>query len=140
MNRKAPGPASTRDDGVGTIGTAAAFTVFLLLMFVAVQVLFNLYATSMVTSAAHDAASQVAGFDAFGDRCKAAAEAEFAFEQRLGRYGEAGHAELEWTCADPDIVRVRVRARHPTLLPASLAGLASLSEVDRTIEVRVEGP
>lgn len=128
-----------RDRGVGTIGTAGAFLVFLLLMFAAVQILFNLYATSMVTAAAHEAASDVAGLAAAGDRCGAVNAAEERFVERLGDYGRSGHAALDWTCNDPDLVRVRVIANHPTILPPRLAGLTSLSALDRTIEVRVEG-
>ena len=131
-------PTRLADRGVGTIGTAAAFLVFLLLMIFAVQILFNLYATSMVTAAAHDAAVDVAGFEAEGDRCGAAIVAEAGFVERLGDYARTGHAELEWTCADPDVIRVRVVASHPTILPPRLAGLLSLSSLDRTIEVRVE--
>ena len=120
------------------VGTSAGFLVFLLLMFAAVQILFNLYATSMVTAAAHDAARDVAGFDAATDRCAAIAGAESAFVDALGDYGDGGHATLQWTCGDPDVVRLRVIADHPTILPPMLAGLLSLGHLDRTIEIRVE--
>lgn len=120
------------------VGTSAAFLVFLLLMFAAVQILFNLYATSMVTAAAHDAARDVAGFNAATDRCSATAGAESAFMDALGDYGDRGHATLQWTCGDPDVIRLRVIADHPTILPPMLAGLLSLGHLDRTIEIRVE--
>ncbi len=110
----------------------------MLMMLAAVQILFNLYATSMVTAAAHDAARQVAGFDAAADRCGAVAEAEAAFLRSLGDYGTSGHATLHWTCNDPDVVRVRVVAQHPSALPERLAGLTSLAMLDRTIEIRAE--
>lgn len=124
--------------GAGTVGTASGFLVFLLLMFVAVQVLFNLYATTMVTTAAHDAARHVAGFGAAADRCGAVSDADAAFVERLGAYGDAGHANLDWTCTDPDVVVVRVRATHPSVLPTRFGALASLAALDRTIVVRVE--
>ncbi len=120
------------------VGTSAGFLVFLLLMFAAVQILFNLYATSIVTAAAHDAAREVAGFDASTDRCAAVSGAESRFAEALGQYSDAGHVALEWTCADPDVVRLRVVANHPTILPARLSGLLSLGHLDRTIEMRVE--
>ncbi len=120
------------------VGTSAGFFVFLLLMFAAVQILFNLYATSIVTAAAHDAAREVAGFDASTDRCAAVSRAESRFTEALGQYSEAGHVALEWTCGDPDVVRLRVVADHPTILPARLSGLLSLGHLDRTIEMRVE--
>jgi len=120
------------------VGTSAGFLVFLLLMFTAVQILFNLYATSMVTSAAHRAAQTVAGFDAGADRCAAVGAAEAHFVEALGDYGEAGHAELLWVCDDPQVVAVRIVARHPTILPPRLVGLVDLGRLDRTITVRVE--
>ena len=124
--------------GAGLVGTSAGFLVFMLMMLVAVQILFNLYATSMVTAAAHDAAREVAGFDAATDRCGAVAAAEAAFLHSLGDYGAAGHATLHWTCNNPDVVRVKVVAQHPSVLPARFTGLTSLTTLDRTIEIRTE--
>ena len=54
-------PRAGRERGAGLVGTSAGFLVFMLMMLAAVQILFNLYATSMVTAAAHDAARDVAG-------------------------------------------------------------------------------
>ncbi len=119
-------------------GTAAGFLVFLLLMFTAVQVLFNLYAHSMVTATAHEAARTVAGYDASGDRCTAVAAAEADFVKTLGKYGQAGYAKLFWTCTSDDVVTVRIVADHPTILPARMAGLLSLGHLDRTIVIRTE--
>lgn len=124
--------------GAAMVGTSAGFVVFLLLLFTAVQILFNLYANSMITAAAYDAATAVAGFDASHDRCGAVAEAEAAFVETLGEYGRGGHASLVWNCTDPEIVSVRVTARHPTILPGRLTGLIDLGRLDRTISVRVE--
>ncbi len=121
------------------VGLSAAFLVFLLLMIAAVQILFNLYATSMVTSAAREAATTVAGYNASADRCGATAAADGLFVETLGQYGRAGYAQLEWTCTDPDAVSVRIVANHPTILPPRMAGLLSLGHLDRTIVVRVEG-
>lgn len=126
------------DRGAGLFGTATGLLVFLLLMLVSVQILFNLHATSMVTDAAHDAARDVAGFDSASNRCAAVAAAESAFVEKLGEYGSAGHAELHWTCADQDTVTVRIVARHPSILPSRLGGVVALTELDRTIEVRIE--
>ncbi|MEM9203760.1 MAG: TadE/TadG family type IV pilus assembly protein [Actinomycetota bacterium] len=120
------------------IGVTAGILVFLLLLFAAVQILFNLYATSMVTSAAHEAARDVAGYDSATDRCAAVADAEAGFIEALGSYGRDGYARLTWNCAGPDVVSVQVTANHPTVLPARMAGLLSLGQVDRTIVVRVE--
>lgn len=127
--------------GAGLIGTSAGFLVFMLMMLAAVQILFNLYATSMVTAAAHDAAREVASVDAAddsGNRCGAVAAAEATFTRSLGEYGSAGHVTLQWTCDNPNVVRVRVLAEHPTVLPTRFAALASLASLDRTIEIRTE--
>lgn len=120
------------------IGTSAGFLVFLLLMLAAVQILFNLYANSMVTAAAHDAAREVAGFRASANRCAATVDADAAFDQALGDYGDSGYASLSWVCTDPSVVSVRVIADHPTILPPRMAGLISLGHLDRTITIRVE--
>lgn len=136
--RQSSSRPADRQRGAGLVSTSAGLLVFMLLMLAAVQILFNLYATSMVTAAAHDAARQVAGLDAAADRCGAAARAEAEFLRSLGDYGAAGHATLHWTCTDPDVVRLRVVARHPSVLPERLGPLNSLASLDRTIEVRVE--
>lgn len=134
-----PSPALVSTDrGSGLLGTVAGFLVFLLLMFAATQVLFDLYATSMVTSAAHDAARVVAGFDNADDRCGATVIGDRVFRDALGAYGNETTAALTWTCNDPDNVRVRVVADHPTMLPQLLVGLTGLGHVDRTIVVRAE--
>ena len=126
------------DRGAAMVGTTAGFLVFLLLLFAAVQILFNLYATSMVTSAAHEAARHVAGYASATDRCAAVGDAEAGFVDALGEYGEDGNATLTWDCAGPDVVSVRVVAEHPTVLPARMAGLVDLARMDRTIVVRIE--
>jgi len=126
--------------GAGLIGTSAGLLVFWLLMFAAVQILFNLYATSMVTSAAYDAARGVAGFASAQDRCAAVPAAEASMLDTLGDYADIGDISLSWTCSDPESVRLRVTADHPTLLPQQMTGLRRLAHVDRTITVRLEEP
>lgn len=128
------------DRGSGAIGTTAGFAVFLLLLVAAVQVLFDLHATSMITAAGHDAARTVAGYDSSPGRCAATGAATAAFESALGRYLVRGRAALDWDCADELVVRLRIRATHPSFLPARLHGLLPLARVDRTIEARVEEP
>ena len=133
------GPCPGSDDrGSGLLGTLAGFFVFVLLMFAATQVLFDLYATSMVTSAAHDAARVVAGFDNEPDRCAATALGDQVFAEALGSYASETDTQLSWTCADPTAIRVRVVVDHPTLLPPFLVGLTGLGHLDRTIVIRVE--
>ncbi|MEZ5165728.1 MAG: hypothetical protein R2695_04255 [Acidimicrobiales bacterium] len=87
--------------GVGTIGTAFGFLVFVLLILTAVQVLYNLYATSMVTAAAQDAAHTVAGIGNADDRCGAIGRAEQGFRSALGSYATDGHARCRGSAPTP---------------------------------------
>jgi len=132
-------PFGQAERGSGVVGLSAGCLVFLLLMFFAVQLLFNLYATSMVVSEAHRAAHTVASFRGGPDRClRSAPVAERAFRNALGAYGSAGHAQLRWNCTDPGIVEVTVIADHPSILPSRIGGIQSLTHVERTIQIRVE--
>lgn len=93
----------------------------------------------MVTAAAVDAAREVAGYDADGDRCGAPlVDAEAMMREALGDYARRGHLVLDWGCGDPDVVRLRVRAVHPSLLPGPVREWFALGSIDRTIEARVE--
>lgn len=124
--------------GAGLLGAAAALLVFLILLFAAVQVLFNLHADSMVTSAGFEAARVVAGFDRAPERCRAVPAGEQRFREALGQFGTAGVIRLDWTCDHPDEVRLAMAAEYPTVLPPFLRGLTGLGRLDRTISVRVE--
>lgn len=124
--------------GAGLFGMAAGLAVFMLMMIAAVQVMFNLYATTVVTSAAFNAARIVAGYDSAAGRCAATAAAEREFWRELGVYRTSGSATLTWDCANTEAVSLEVQARHPTILPASLSGLTGLGRMNRTVEVRVE--
>jgi hypothetical protein len=100
----------------------------------------NLFATSVVTAAAFDAARVVSG-SAGGPRAEAVAERHV--RALLGRYEERGDLSFEWRYPDtggdgrPDVVELRVVATHPTRL--SRLGLP-FSQVDRTVRVRLERP
>lgn len=131
----------SRDDGSrgsGLLGAVAALLVFLILLFAAVQVLFNLHADSMVTSAGFEAARVVAGFDRAPERCRAVPAGERRFREALGQFGTAETIRLDWTCDHPDEVRLAMAAEYPTVLPPFLRGLTGLGRLDRTITVRVE--
>ncbi|RMH71475.1 MAG: hypothetical protein D6683_14515 [Actinomyces sp.] len=134
-----PAPARFEaETGAGLLGTVAGFAVFCVMLLVAVQVLFDLYATTVVTGAAHDAARRVASADAEGRRCAAALVAEREFVAALGGYGRDGRARLRIDCTDPDVVRARVVADHPDLVPSLVGRLTGLGRVDRTLEIRTE--
>ena len=127
-----------RDRGAGLVGTVAGVTVFLAFLLFAVQLLANLYSTSVVTSAAHEAARMVATDPRpLGDPAQLA-RAEAHARQLLGRYGD--RAALEWDLSDPEVVGLRVVVDNPRFLFAALDGALGFDTVDRTVRVRVEQP
>ncbi len=111
--------------------------VTLLLLLFAVQLVFDLYATSVVTGAGYDAARAVAGYESDQQRARAAAAATTELRRRLGAYGR-DHLGVEWNLNDPEVVELRLTAVHPSVLPASLSGRTALGNLDRTIRVRRE--
>ena len=119
--------------GGGPVTTWIGFTVFLVMLLFAVQVLFNLYAASVVTSVSYDAARRVAGSDGGPDHM---AEAEDQARQALGRY--ASRVAFDWSGTSTDEVVLHVQANNPSVLLPVLRGPAALDHVDRTIRVRVE--
>lgn len=106
--------------------------VVLVLLLLAVQVVYDLYATSAVTAAAYDAARVVAGADGGPG---ATAAAEDGARQALGRYGE--RLEFTWAIGD-DVVQLRVTARNPGFLPAAMRRPLGVDAVDRTVRLRTE--
>ncbi len=119
--------------GGGPISAWLGFLVFLGLLLFAVQALFNLYATSVVTAVAYDAARRVAVADGGTDRV---AQAEADARRALGRYGD--RVAFDWTGSDDEFVVLSVRARNPTWLLPAMAGPLAFDEIDRTVRVRVE--
>ena len=127
------------DRGSGLFAAVAGVVVFLAFLLLAVQLLFNLYATSVVTSVAYDAAREVAtsGID-FGDGPAVRAQqrrAQTRAEQLLGKY--ADRVEFSWSTS-LERVRLRVEAINPTFLLPALRGTVGFDTIDRTVEVRVE--
>jgi Flp pilus assembly protein TadG len=123
------------DDGTGVISTLAGVTVFLVLLFFAVQVLTNLYATSVVTSVTYDAARRAAthGHPPTPDEL---ADAEAHARSLLGRLGTK--AAFDWSASDDDVVELRIEVPNPRFIP--MVPLVGLDEVDRTVTVRIEEP
>lgn len=124
--------------GAGVYGLSAGILMFLLILFFAVQLTFNLYARSHVSSAGFAAARAVAGYRSDDRRAAAAAEAEAVLRERLGSGG--GAALVEWDLSRPDVVRLRVAFEVPSIAPERIAGAIGLGEIDRTFEVHVEEP
>jgi hypothetical protein len=119
--------------GGGLVQLWAGFFVFLVMLLFAVQVLFNLYAASVVTAVSYDAARRVAGSDGGPGYV---AEAEAQARQSLGRY--AGRVTFDWSASSPEEVVLRVQSDNPSLLLPVVAGPVAFDRLDRTIRIRVE--
>jgi Flp pilus assembly protein TadG len=110
--------------------------VFLLLLLFSAQILIGLYARSLVTATAYDAALAVAGGGAYGDaggQQAAVAAAEATARSRLGDMGS--QAVFTWEEVSSDQVVLEVRADAPQFVPLRLAPLIV---IDRTVIVRTE--
>jgi hypothetical protein len=129
------------DRGAGLIGVIGGVLVFFTLLTFAVQLLFNLYATSAITAAAHDAAHHAASGRVDRDDPVAIRAALESAEERaravLGRYGD--RVRFTWE-VDDDWVRLTTAADHPSLALHGVAGAFGLNRTERTVEVRVEQP
>ncbi|MEJ7584492.1 MAG: hypothetical protein WKF43_10510 [Acidimicrobiales bacterium] len=134
-----PGRHRPSQRGAGLLSSVAGITVFLGFLFFAVQLLYNLYATSVVTANAYDAARQVASSEVdhgdAGSVSEARRSAEAEARARMGRYQSRVDA-FEWDRSTPAAVRLRVRAHNPDLL--LLGGLLGFDDIDRTVVVRTE--
>ncbi len=119
--------------GGGPVSIWIGFSVFLVMLLFAVQVLFNLYAASVVTAVSYDAARRVAG-SAGGSAHMA--EAEEQARQMLGRYSD--RVSFDWSGTNDDEVVLRVQSDNPSVLLPVLAGPAAFDSIERTIRVRVE--
>ena len=119
------------------MSTTAGTTVFLVLLLFAVQVLYNLYATSVVTAAAYDAARVVAGAAARGNTVDAEEQGRARFRELVGRYATKHVETLDFSESTDDVVVLHVRSRNPNLL-LGRTGRAAFGVIDRRIHVRVE--
>jgi hypothetical protein len=128
------GNHSAGEAGTGVIASVTGVFVFLVLLLFAVQITYDLFATSAVSAAAYDAARVVAGADAQG-RSEARAAAEAEARRVLGRYGD--RVSFTWRI-DADVVELRVVAVNPGFLPAAVRQPLGADVVDRTVRMRVE--
>lgn len=117
--------------------TTVGVLVFLVLLLLAVQVTYNLYATSAVTAAAHDGVRIASGADATTSPDRRT-QAEAHIRELLGRYGDE-RVEFEWvTDPDGDEEILTVRARNPGFLPAAVRRPLGFDEIERTVRMRIE--
>ena len=120
------------DDGAGLIATTTGVLVFLVLLLLAVQVTYHLYATSVVTAAAFDGARLAAGAESVDEEA-----ARDHVVDLLGRYGR-DRVETVEVERDGDVVALHVVARNPGFLPGNLRRPMGLDRVERTVRARVE--
>lgn len=115
-----------RDRGAGLLSTSLGLLVFFTLLVFAVHVMYNLYATSVITSLALDAARDVAERDGTSP-----GEAESDFRDRV-----SGDVDFD-IVIDDGTVRASVRWETRSLFP-SISDARAFGVLDRTFEVRVE--
>ncbi len=132
-------PRAGDERGAGLVSTFAGVLVFIVFLLFAVQLLFNLYATSAVTAAGLDAARIVAAervyhSDPAGVQA-ATADAEVKARAVLGRYGN--HVSFGWQVGD-EFVRLHLRVTNPRVFFGRLDSAIGFDTVDRTVQVRVE--
>lgn len=133
MAVRRPVGAGRDERGSGPISTWIGFVVFLGMLLFTVQALLNLYATSVLTSVAYDAARQVAGADG---RAGAQQNAEAWARQMLGRFGE--DVTFDWSASSDEDVVLRVRGEVPHVVMADFGGALPFGSIDRTVRLRVE--
>ena len=129
-------PGVRDDRGAGLFSASFGVLFFVGFLFFAVQLLFNLYATSVVTSVAYDAARSVATESAQPATEQDLDAAIARARTQLGGYRD--RATFQWDLSDPDVVRLRIRAVNPRMLAPPLDHLVGMDVIDRTVTVRVE--
>ena len=140
MSRTRGDPGRAGDRGAGALSTAIGFLVFLTCMFLALQVIFGLYATSTVRATLEDAASLAANGGGAGpaELDRLAAEAE----QSLGAVGRKPSTAIELEIVDEDrdgvgdVVVGRAVVEPPRFAPG--AGILGLDLITASVRVQVE--
>jgi hypothetical protein len=121
----------TNDErGTGVVGTAFGAAVFMAFLLLATHTLLSLYATSVVTSTAWDAARSVAGSGA----SDAAVVAEVHARERLSGFDNTS-VDIQRNATD---VSVHVQVDRPMFLPTALARRSGLGRIDKTVHTRAE--
>ena len=144
MNRARDHPThgDSGDRGAGALSTAIGFLVFLTCMFLALQVIFGLYATSTVRATLDDAASLAAngGGATPAELQRLAAEAE----QSLGAVGRRPSTVIELEIVDEDgdgvgdVVVGRAVVEPPRFAPG--ASIFGFDLITASVRVQVEHP
>lgn len=119
------------ETGAGLVSSVAGVLAFLAFLFLAVQILVHLFATSYVNAAAFDAARLASGAAGV-----ASVEARAHGLDVLGDFADRV-SEFSVVVTD-DHVTVRVRAASPALLPAMFGRVLGAESIDRSVILRRE--
>lgn len=134
-------PARPRERGTGLIATWCGVVVFLALLLFAVQVLYDLWATSVVTAAGAEAVRVVtAAPDDPAGLARAEAQGRARFDEIVGGYARRVTL-FDWSGSedDPDFVHLEVRAVNPRFFPAAFApSTLPFQQIDRRFRMRKE--
>lgn len=132
-----PSDGRSAERGAGLLSASVGVLVLLVLILLATQVMYVLYARSVVTAAAYDAARIAAGANAQSIPPESRIGAADAHLRRLlGRFGRE-RTSTEWS-ETIDEVELTVNARTPSLVPAPLRRAIGIDTIRRTVRVRTE--
>jgi len=141
-----PGRRRRGESGQGLLPTLFGFAVVLVLLLFTVQVVFDLYARSVVTAAAVDAVRSVTAFSnsrgyapssSTPDAAEAGAEARAVDRARASLGGYARATTFTWLPAAPGEVALQVEFRLSGT-PLRFVDLPLLNTFSRTIRGRIE--
>lgn len=118
----------TDERGAGIFSAVFGLSFFLVFLLLAVQFMWSLYATSVVTAAAYDAGRLAA-------RTGSPAAGVARFDQVIGSYDAA--ASISVPDAEGSVV-VTITGENPSLLPQRLARALPFASIERTVEIRNE--
>ena len=153
-NQPTARPSATREAGQGLISTLFGFVVVIVLLLFAVQVSFDLYARSLVTATAVEAARSVAAYESArtyqtgpGADVDAAEQAALSSAQsraagELGGYGKVTRFTFDpstLNSSSPEVtLTVSFDISRSSFNLTGPLGLPLLSHFTRTVRVRVE--
>jgi Flp pilus assembly protein TadG len=120
-----------RDErGTGVVGTAFGAAVFIAFLLLATHTLLSLYASSVISATAWDAARLAADSRASDSQVAAEAKAR----NRLHGFENVSVDVRQ----DENGVTVHIQADRPMFLPAALAKSSGLQRFDKTVHARTE--
>ena len=125
-----------RDEhGSSVVSVTLGVLVFFVMLFSAAQLLFVMHLSSVVNATAYDTARIVARSGSSSDASARAAAAVHAHALLDG----TNDLNVDFSASTPESVIVTISATPPTFVGTSF-GLGLLTEVSRTVSVRVEQP